>query len=308
MELNESGNSEQAAPVLAGQEPAPAEEKYAGFWIRVLASGLDAIVQGLAGFGIGIFLALSLPGGSNNTLFTLAGALLGAAYYIGLHGSCGQTLGKMAFNIKVLQASGEPLGYESAFIRWLGTFVNMITLGIGYLMVAFKSNKRGLHDVIAGTKVVYVGKPSTALVVVMSLLIFGGAVILPITAAIAIPKFAGLSAKAKEGATKGKLSAIRSALMIYYGDAEGKFPASLEELTVDGKYLKEIPACECPKLHPASAEVVYITESDGEGMDAFLRDTGRWIYMADPKSKDWGTVLVDCTHKDSRGDKKWNEF
>lgn len=306
MEPNE--NIEQAADMPAAQEPAPAAVKYAGFWIRALAICLDGVIQVVLGGLAGVVLALSLPGGANNTLYTAIATVLGAAYYIGMHGAYGQTLGKMAFNIKVLQASGEPLDYETAFIRWLGTFANLFTLGIGYLMAGFKSNKRGLHDVIAGTKVVYIGKPSTALVVIMSLLFFGGFIILPIGAAIAIPKFAGLASKAKEGATKGSLSSLRSALMIYYGDSEGKFPASLEELTLDGKSLKAIPACKCPPHHPDSNEVVTITESDGENLEVFLRDSGKWLYMADPESKDWGSVVVDCTHKDSRGEKKWHEY
>lgn len=48
--------------------------------------------------------------------------------------------------------------------------------------------------------------------------------IIGILAAIAIPRFSSLIQKAKEGATKGSLGAIRSALSIYYGDNEGIFP------------------------------------------------------------------------------------
>ncbi|MEW6557249.1 MAG: prepilin-type N-terminal cleavage/methylation domain-containing protein [Elusimicrobiota bacterium] len=50
--------------------------------------------------------------------------------------------------------------------------------------------------------------------------------IIGILAAIAIPKFADLIRKSKEGATKGSLGAIRSALTIYYGEQEGIYPYS----------------------------------------------------------------------------------
>jgi len=30
-----------------------------------------------------------------------------------------------------------------------------LTLGIGYLMVAFREDKRALHDLIVGTRVIY---------------------------------------------------------------------------------------------------------------------------------------------------------
>ena len=49
--------------------------------------------------------------------------------------------------------------------------------------------------------------------------------IIGILAAIAIPKFADLINKSKEGATKAGLSSLRSALQVYYGDNEGRFPA-----------------------------------------------------------------------------------
>ena len=49
--------------------------------------------------------------------------------------------------------------------------------------------------------------------------------IIGILAAIAIPKFADLIKKSKEGATKGSLGALRSAMTIYYGEQEGTYPA-----------------------------------------------------------------------------------
>lgn len=55
--------------------------------------------------------------------------------------------------------------------------------------------------------------------------------IIGILAAIAIPKFADLIKKSKEGSTKGSLGALRSALTIYYGEQEGTYPvASLDAL------------------------------------------------------------------------------
>ena len=42
--------------------------------------------------------------------------------------------------------------------------------------------------------------------------------IIGILAAVAIPKFADMLEKAREGATKGNVGAIKSAISIYYGD------------------------------------------------------------------------------------------
>ncbi|HRU39764.1 MAG TPA: type II secretion system protein, partial [Candidatus Goldiibacteriota bacterium] len=42
--------------------------------------------------------------------------------------------------------------------------------------------------------------------------------IIGILAAVAIPRFADMLEKAREGATKGNAGAIKSAISIYYGD------------------------------------------------------------------------------------------
>ena len=49
--------------------------------------------------------------------------------------------------------------------------------------------------------------------------------IIGILSAIAIPKFADLIRKSNEGATKGNLGAVRSAITIYYGTNAGLFPS-----------------------------------------------------------------------------------
>src|SRR5450631_1427612 len=73
--------------------------------------------------------------------------------------------------------------------------------------------------------------------------------IIGILAAIAIPKFAELIRKSGEGASKGNLGAIRSALSIYYGDMEGVYPATIAGLTVAGKYLSVVPVAKTPSYH-----------------------------------------------------------
>src|SRR6185312_10263035 len=71
--------------------------------------------------------------------------------------------------------------------------------------------------------------------------------IIGILAAIAIPQFASLVGKSQEGATKGNLGTIRSALSIYYGDTEGFYPVdNLSSLTVSTKYLQAVPNANIP--------------------------------------------------------------
>ena len=90
-------------------------------------------------------------------IFGSAGAFLGLAvnivYIVGFWASSGATPGKMVFGLRVVTADGAPIGLREAALRYIGYWVNAFTLGIGYLFIAFRKDKRGLHDLIAGTSV-----------------------------------------------------------------------------------------------------------------------------------------------------------
>ncbi len=116
--------------------------------------------------------------------------------------------------------------------------------------------------------------------------------IIGILAAIAIPKFAELIRKSNEGSSKGNLGAVRSALSIYYGDMEGQYPDDLVSLTLGGKYLANIPVAKTPNYHQDSSTVTNETTPS---------DSGGWSYNNVPGNANLGTVLVDCTHTDTKG-------
>src|SRR5437879_1104396 len=104
--------------------------------------------------------------------------------------------------------------------------------------------------------------------------------IIGILAAIAIPKFAELIRKSSEGASKGNLGALRSAMSIYYGDMEGTYPSTIKSLTVGGKYLTVIPTAKAPNYHSDSnGEVVLVaTGNAGEVVAGTPSDVGGWYY------------------------------
>jgi len=108
-----------------------------------------------------------------------------------------------------------------------------------------------------------------------------------------------LRAASGEGATKGNLGAIRSALSIYYGDLEGRYPAALDQLTINGKYLATIPSADMGQ-HPKSNSGIFACAPSE------LKDTGGWAYCNKPKNKNYGSVWVDCTHRDSKGTQWFN--
>ena len=67
----------------------------------------------------------------------------------------GQTLGKMAAGLRIVQAgSGASLGVSCAFKRTLASLLLAVPAGLGLLSACFTHDHRGLHDRFAGTRVV----------------------------------------------------------------------------------------------------------------------------------------------------------
>jgi uncharacterized RDD family membrane protein YckC len=83
------------------------------------------------------------------------GSIISVAYFIVFHWLWGQTLGKMAFQIRVVRMDGGPLSFGQSVGRYFATFLSTITLFIGFIMAGVRSDKRALHDLLAGTRVEY---------------------------------------------------------------------------------------------------------------------------------------------------------
>ena len=116
--------------------------------------------------------------------------------------------------------------------------------------------------------------------------------IIGVLAAIAIPKYAQMVLKGYEGATKGNLGALRSALTIYYADNERVYPSDdLSSLTSGQRYMPLIPLVQTRRYHGDYAQVTPETSPT---------DTGQWSYNNVPSDNGWGEVHVGCTHEDLR--------
>ena len=132
--------------------------------------------------------------------------------------------------------------------------------------------------------------------------------IIGILAAIAIPKFADLISKSKEGATKGGLSTVRSSLQIYYGDNEGMFPNdNLDSLAVDAKYFNKMPDAKLPKTGKSDSDdtITYSSMSVAGamvGVGGGSTNAGGWAYANDMTvNNQWGNFVVNCTELDLKG-------
>ena len=120
--------------------------------------------------------------------------------------------------------------------------------------------------------------------------------IIGILAAIAIPKFAELIRKSSEGASKGNLGSIRSAMSIYYADMEGQYPSDPTTLTLAGKYLTTIPPAKAPNYHSD------ISAFSISNFTLGITEGGGWIYDGiPPADSNYGQIYVNCVHTDSKG-------
>jgi uncharacterized RDD family membrane protein YckC len=67
----------------------------------------------------------------------------------------GRTLGMAIVGLEVVAKDGRPVGARRAVVRTLFLPLSLILLGIGILIILVNRQRRALHDLIAGTAVVY---------------------------------------------------------------------------------------------------------------------------------------------------------
>ncbi len=158
-----------------------ANRKYAGFWIRVCADFVDSCLLDIASCAVGlIFLGLLywikiiFIRGADGNGFNLLSALssfsvqallvilrggLSLVYYTWGGTIYGTSIGKRIFKVYIIsESTGGPITFKQSLIRCLAYIPSYFIFSAGFLMVAFHPEKRGLHDLIAGTACVYRNK------------------------------------------------------------------------------------------------------------------------------------------------------
>jgi uncharacterized RDD family membrane protein YckC len=66
---------------------------------------------------------------------------------------CGQTLGMLPFNIRVVTIEGQPLGWGRTLWRYIAFTLSLFSV-IGMIWIIFDKRKQGLHDKLAATFVI----------------------------------------------------------------------------------------------------------------------------------------------------------
>lgn len=157
------------------------EVRYAGFWIRFIASFLDTLFLALPVAIVIYFLsdgnwfdfaqyqqnmAYAMSGNATKALtsqpqmsmkwellFEVAVLLVTMVFWRRWRGA---TPGKKFVHIKIVDfKTNQDIDNKQAITRSFGYIVSTFALLIGFIMVAFREDKRGLHDLLAGTSVIY---------------------------------------------------------------------------------------------------------------------------------------------------------
>lgn len=77
-------------------------------------------------------------------------------FHVMFNAHFGGTPGKILIGAKIVAEDGSPIGYRRAIARYFAGWLSVLSLGAGFLFVAFRPDRRALHDLLAGTRVVFI--------------------------------------------------------------------------------------------------------------------------------------------------------
>jgi uncharacterized RDD family membrane protein YckC len=137
--------------------------KYAGFASRFAAFAADA------GVSVGVFmLALAaisfaarvltgtdIAWNRGNIWVIIAYAVWAFVYFAYSWAASGRTPGMALFGVRVVTEDGTYASWRRAVTRTLALPLSFLFLGLGFVGILLGDRRRALHDVIAGTAVIY---------------------------------------------------------------------------------------------------------------------------------------------------------
>lgn len=86
-------------------------------------------------------------------LYQLVLLLLGFAFFGGFWTRNGQTLGMLAWKLRVVQSSsGGAITWKQAAVRYLAAIVSWLVCGLGFIWSLFDRDRKTWHDRLSGTE------------------------------------------------------------------------------------------------------------------------------------------------------------
>jgi uncharacterized RDD family membrane protein YckC len=137
----------------------------AGFVTRLAALIADTIIVSAAVRGT-VWLLLQAeralrrfaPPFSLGKLLLVCGPLIACLYCIVFWSLRGQTPGKWLLGLRVVALGGGRVGIGQSVVRFVGYLLSAVPFYLGFLWV-LGPRRRGFHDRLAGTEVVYARRP-----------------------------------------------------------------------------------------------------------------------------------------------------
>jgi uncharacterized RDD family membrane protein YckC len=162
-------------PPRGGGAPLPLSEEelthpFAGIVTRSVAIAIDggaaAALFAVAAIGVsGALAALGLAdvGTAASLLGTSAVWLVFVVgYFVICWSTTGQTIGMRMMGLRLVTRENHPPNLCRSVVRYFAQFLSILLLFSGVIMIMIQSQRRALHDLIAGTFVIYVDVPQAA--------------------------------------------------------------------------------------------------------------------------------------------------
>jgi uncharacterized RDD family membrane protein YckC len=159
-----SARLDDRAELVVRRRPRADRPVYAGIATRAIALATDAALITVLFMSVTGLVALvaSLVGGLRPAW--LVGALLGSGwlliagtYFVLFWSSAGQTPGMRLLRLRVRAPDGEAPSVGRSLVRLIGLGLSIVPLFLGFVPVLLTERRRGLHDLLAGTVVLYEG-------------------------------------------------------------------------------------------------------------------------------------------------------
>jgi uncharacterized RDD family membrane protein YckC len=143
-----------AAPLAPGHDPAPLPRDYIGFWWRLFAAIVDLILLVILSIVVGLLMFGSARTTPSLVHFLIDNVLpIGVLFLFWLRKQA--TPGKLMVHARIVDArTGADPRPGQFVLRFLGYFVSLCVLGLGFFWIAFDRKKQGWHDKLASTIVV----------------------------------------------------------------------------------------------------------------------------------------------------------
>ena len=137
--------------------------KYAGFASRFAAFATDvAISVGLfmlalaaISFAARVLTGTDIAWNRGNIWVIVAYAVWALIYFAHSWAASGRTAGMALFGVRVVRDDGTDVSGRRAVVRTLALPLSFLLLGLGFTGILVGDQRRALHDVIAGTAVIY---------------------------------------------------------------------------------------------------------------------------------------------------------